>query len=165
MTTLSSRKIIRNAIRDYISAGNVTNLNQVFISFPKRINYQEQASPGQLNRAAGVVHFAHEDESRLAWGGQYSGWKRVDYSVKFQIFHLSMEKTAENAMDSFDTIIDGVKALLRAGNHAVGLSDGSVWQIAEPAITVDYGEPWINGNGNIEIWASVDFTATQMINA
>jgi len=162
----SSRSAVRSAIQSWINSASIPDLNQVLISFPKRINFQTNASAGQLNRAAGVVFVASESEERIAIGGAYNGWKRVDFEIDLQIFHLSMEKNAEAAMDSFDTVIDGVKKQLRNGGHTLGLADGSViWQAAEPNITVQYGEPATNDGGATETWAAIRFTVTQMIQA
>lgn len=164
MSTNASRQLIRTAIANWISAATIPNLNQVLPTFPKKIFFQTNAAAGQLNRAVGVVHIAHEDESRVAWAGSATGWKQVDFTIDFQIFHLSLEKKAEAGMESYDAVIDGVKDTLRGGGHTLGLTDGSVWQVAEPSITVDYGMPWIDGNGATQIWASVQFKLTQMIN-
>ena len=162
----ASRSAVRTAIKDWIEAGFITDLNQVFISFPKRINFQINSSAGQLSRAAGVIFIAEESEERMAIGGAYNGWKRVDYTIDFQIFHHSLEPMPENAMESFDTVIDGVKDRLRLGGHTLGLPDGSViWQAAEPSITAQYGEPATENGGATETWAAVRFTVTQMINA
>ena len=69
-------------------------------------------------------------------------------------------------MDTFDQIVDAVKAQLRSGGHRLDLPDGSkIWQAAEPGISVQYGEPLTNDGGATEIWAAVEFTVTQMIQA
>ena len=77
-----SRSQVRGAVSDWVAVGNVTNLNQVWTSFPKRIDFQVNATPGQLTRAAAVVFISAESESRVAIGGAYSGWKRIDYVFK-----------------------------------------------------------------------------------
>ena len=161
-----SRAAVRIAVSDWIAAANVPNLNQVWTSFPKRIDFQVNSIAGQLMRAAGVVFISNESEERIAIGGAYNGWKRIDYSVDFQIFSHAMHRNAEDAMDDFDAIIDGVKTQLRSGGHTLGLPDGSViWQAAEPSISVTYGEPATNDGGATETWCAISFTVTQMINA
>lgn len=161
-----SRAQVRTAVTDWIISANVTNLNQVWTSFPKRIDFQTNSIPGQMTRAAGVVFISNETEGRIAVGGAYNGWKRIDYSVQFQIFTHSLRNNAEEVMDDFDAIVDGVKNQLRSGGHTLGLPDGSViWQAAEPAIDVSYSEPATNDNGATETWASIDFIVTQMIQA
>jgi hypothetical protein len=117
-----------------------------------------------MTRGAGLVHILSERESRIANGGAYSGWKRIDYEVAFQVFTHSVETNSQDAMDTFDAIIDAVKDRLRAGGHRLGETDGSViWQAAEPGITVQYGEPKTNDGGATENWAGIQFTVTQMI--
>jgi len=161
-----TRADVRTAVSNWISAGNVTNLNQIWTSFPKRIDFQVNATAGQQMRAAGVVFIADESEERVAIGGAYNGWKRIDYVIDFQIFTHAMYRNAEDAMTAFDAIVDGVKTQLRAGGHTLGLSDGSVvWQAAEPSISVSYGEPATNDGGATETWCAIRFTVTQMINA
>lgn len=161
-----SRSQVRTAVTEWVAAGNVKNLNQIWTSFPKRIDFQVNATAGQMTRAVGIVFIAAEDESRVAIGGAYSGWKRVDYQVEFQIYCHQMYRNAEDGMEDFDTIIDGVKDKLRGGGHTLGLPDGSViWQAAEPSISTLYGEPATNDGGATETWATIRFTVTQMIQA
>lgn len=164
-----SRKVVREAVANWIASAQITTLNQVFTSFPKRINFQVDSFPGQNSRAAGVVFIESESESRLAIGGVTSqgeglGWKRVDYQVAFQIFHHSLQRDPVDAMDDFDQVIDAVKERLRNGWHELGENDPDrIWQAAEPGIDVQYGEPLTNEGGATETWAAIRFTVTQMI--
>ena len=157
-----SRQEVRNAVGTWVAGAGITNLNQVFTSHPKRINFQANATAGQTHRAAGLVFIQSETEERLAIGGASDGWKRIDYSVEFQVFFHSVASYSQDAMDAFDAIIDAIKARLRAGEHRLGQTDGSViWQAAEPTISVQYGEPVTNDGGATEIWAAIEFTVTQ----
>jgi hypothetical protein len=167
-----SRAQVRNAVQQWIETAQIAQLNQVFTSFPKRINFQEKSFPGQLSRAAAVVFIESESEIRLAIGGvepmvnggDGKGWKRVDYNVALQIFHHSLQRNAQEAMDDFDQVIDAVKDRLRAGQHTLGDEDPNViWQAAEPGIDVQYGEPLTNDGGATETWAAIRFIVTQMI--
>lgn len=164
-----SRKVVREAVANWIASAQITTLNQVFTSFPKRINFQVDSFPGQNSRAAGVVFIESESESRLAIGGVTSqgeglGWKRVDYQVAFQIFHHSLQRDPVDAMDDFDQVIDAVKERLRNGWHELGENNPDrIWQAAEPGIDVQYGEPLTNDGGATETWAAIRFTVTQMI--
>jgi hypothetical protein len=161
-----SRSQVRNAVGNWVAEAGIPNLNQIFVSHPKRINFQANSVAGQLTRAAGLVFIADESESRIANGGAYNGWKRIDYTVQFQVFTHSMHPHTQDAMDDFDAIIDEVKQKLREGGHRLGLEDGDViWQAAEPSISVMYGEPTTNEGGATEIWAAITFTVTQMISA
>lgn len=168
-----SRKIVREKIAEWISSAQINTLNQVFTSFPKRINFQVNSFPGQNSRAAAVVFIESENESRIAIGGvspmnvDYGagkGWKRVDYQIALQIFHHSLQREAQDAMDDFDEVIDAVKDRLRAGQHTLGVENpNEIWQAAEPNIDVQYGEPVTNDQGSTETWAAIRFTVTQMI--
>ena len=168
-----SRRVVRENVAKWISEAQITTLNQVFTSFPKRINFQVNSFPGQNSRAAAVVFIENEQESRLAIGGvspmtenfgEGKGWKRVDYGVALQIFHHSLQRDAENAMDDFDRLIDAVKDRLRAGQHTLGNENSlEIWQAAEGAIDVQYSEPLTNEGGATETWAAIRFTVTQMI--
>lgn len=159
-----SRAEVRAAVGNWIAAANIPHLNQIYTSHPKRINFQNNSTAGEMTRAAGLVFIANEVESRIANGGADDGWKRVDYQVQFQIFTHSVEQYSQDAMDAFDAIVDAVKAQLRAGGHRLNLESGDViWQAAEPGIDVTYGEPITNDGGATEIWAALEFTVTQMI--
>jgi len=159
-----SRAEVRTAVGTWIAGAGIANLNQVFTSFPKRINFEQNAAPGTATRAAGVVFIQSESESRVAVGGANDGWKRIDYEVEFQVFTHSMRNYAQEAMDDFDAIIDGIKDRLREGGHRLGMPDGdTIWQAAEPDISVVYGEPKTNDGGAVETWAGIAFTVTQMI--
>jgi len=165
-----SRAVVRARVQDYIASAQITTLNQVFSSFPKRIDFQVNSFPGQQSRAAAVVFLESESESRLAIGGVTSqgdglGIKRVDYQVALQIFHHSLQRNAEDAMGDFDQLIDAIKDRLRNGWHELGENDPNlIWQAAEPSIDVQYGEPLTKEGGATETWAAIRFTVTQMIN-
>lgn len=169
------RKIVREKVAEWISSAQITTLNQVFTSFPKRINFQVNSFPGQNSRAAAVVFIENESESRIAIGGvaplttnngEGKGWKRVDYLIALQIFHHSLQRNAEDAMDDFDQLIDDIKDRLRSGQHTLGDDNpNEIWQAAEPAIDVQYSEPITNDSGATETWAAIRFTVTQMISS
>ena len=161
-----SRKQVRDNVVRWISEEQIPTLNQVFTSFPKRVNFQVNSFPGQVSRAAAVVFIESEGETRIAIGGAYDGWKRVDYEVALQVFHHSLQRNAEDAMSDFDDLVDAIQDRLRAGGHTLGNSDlNIIWQAAEPQINVQYGEPLTNEGGATETWAAVRFTVTQMIRA
>lgn len=162
---MAGRTGVRQTLYDFISNPPISTLNQVFISFPKRINYQVNSTPGELSRAAVVVFIASEIENRLAIGGATSGWKRVDYNVILQIYQHSMERNSEDAMTAFDTLIDNIKTRLRS-DHNFGDSTGVlVWQGAEPLINGRYGEPSTSKEGATETFAELEFAVTEMIQA
>lgn len=162
---MAGRTGVRATLYNWLNTGNITGLNQIFTSFPKRINYQVNSQPGQLSRAAVVIFIQSERESRIAIGGAFNGWKRVDYSVILQVYQHSMERNSEAAMTAFDTLIDSIKARLRADHNFGDATGNLVWQGAEPEISTSYGEPATNEGGATETFAEIQFDVTQMIQA
>jgi len=162
---MAGRADVRTTLFNYLKGANIYQLNQLFTSFPKRINYQVNSNPGQLSRAAAVIFIQSEREKRIAIGGATNGWKQVDFTVILQIFHHSMQRNAEDAMADFDTLIDNIKATLRADHRFGDTSGNLVWQGAEPAIDTLYGEPVTSDNGATETFAEIRFDVTEMIQA
>lgn len=169
--TLTGRQAVRAQLADFIFNPPIQNLNQVHTSFPKLINYEVNAQPGQMTRTAAVIFIADEYETRLSLGGptpnvgQTNGWKRVDYTVIIQIFCLSFHREAQIAMNNFDEVVDNIKDRLRS-NHNFGDPSGNlVWQGAEPVIQGRYGEPNTEKDGVTEMFAEIQFPVTQMIQA
>lgn len=159
-----SRKVVREKVQEWIASEQIDTLNQVLLSFPKRINFEVNSFPGQQSRAAAIVFIESESESRIAIGGADAGWKRVDYNVALQVYHHSVKRDAVEVMDDFDRLIDAIKERLRSGQHTLGQENLDViWQAAEPALDVQYGEPATNQGGSTETWAAIRFTVTQMI--
>ena len=164
-STLTGRAAARDTLYNWLETGNIQNLNQFLYSFPKYINYQVNAQPGQDSRAAAIIFIQSETENRIAIGGAHSGWKRVDYSVILQLFMQSTHRNSMQAMSDFDLLVDAVKARLRS-DHNFGDESGTlVWQGAEPVINGMYGEPFTSEEGVTEIWAELQFDITQMIKA
>ena len=162
---MAGRADVRTTLYNYLKTAAIPELNQLFTSFPKRINYQVNARPGQLSRGAAVIFIQSEREKRIAIGGARNGWKQVDFTVIIQIFHHSMQRNAEDAMADFDTLIDNIKTTLRA-DHRFGDTNGNlVWQGAEPGIDTLYGEPVTSDNGATETFAEIRFDVTEMIQA
>ena len=162
---MAGRAGVRSTLYAFLSTPQIATLNQVFTSFPKRINYQVNSMAGQLSRAAVVIFIQSESETRLAIGGATNGWKRVDYSLVLQVYQHSLQREAEDAMADFDTLIDNIKTRLRS-DHNFGDSTGNlVWQGAEPAINTSYGEPSTSQEGATETFAEIQFEITEMIQA
>lgn len=159
------RKEVRSTLAEFIAPPAVDGINQVFTSFPKRINFQVNSLPGQSNRTAAVIFIESERENRLGIGGATSGIKRVDYTVVIQVFHHSLENDPQDAMNDFDKMIDNLKEKLRSDHQFGDPSGVLVWQGAEPVIDVSYGEPLSTNGNSTETWASLRFDVTQMIQA
>jgi hypothetical protein len=162
---MAGRTGVRATLYNFLTSSAITNLNQVFTSFPKRIDFNVNTTAGSNSRAAAIIFIASENETRLAIGGATNGWKRVDYTIILQIYQHSFSRNAEDAMTDFDTLIDAIKTRLRS-NHNFGDNTGTlVWQGAEPRITTRYGEPSTAEEGMTETYAEVEFEVTEMIQA
>lgn len=161
-----SRAQVRSQLVSFLeTATTIPDLNQVFSSFPKQINFQVNAVAGQKSRAACVVFIERESETRIALGGATSGKKRIDYDVALQVFHHSLHSLSEDCMTDFDLTIDGLKDRLRS-DHRFGDDTGQlIWQGAEPFIDVEYSEPSSMDRGATETWAVVRFQVTQIYTA
>lgn len=161
-----SRAEVRSQLYTFLSsATTLVDVNQVFTSFPKQINFQKNANAGQKSRAAAVIFIENENETRIALGGATSGKKRIDYGVVIQVFHHSSQSNAEDAMDDFDATIDSIKDKLRS-DHRFGNPAGNlIWQGAEPIISVDYAESSSSDRGVTETWAAIRFQVTQIYTA
>ena len=156
---------VRATLANFIANPPIATVNQVFTSFPKRINFQVNSQPGQLSRSAVVIYIAGETESRIAIGGAHNGWKRVDYTIILQVYQHSMDRNSEESMTAFDTLIDNIKTRLRS-DHNFGDTTGTlVWQGAEPAINARYGEPATSNEGATETYGEIEFLVTEMIQA
>lgn len=162
---MAGRIGVRETLYNFISNPPIPTINKVWTSFPKRIQFQENSQPGQLSRAQVIIFISSENETRLAIGGAHNGWKRVDYNVIIQIYQHSMERNAEDAMITFDTLVDNLKERLRS-DHNFGDPTGTlVWQGAEPIINARYGEPSTTKEGATETFAEIEFMVTEMIQA
>ena len=155
---MAGRSGVRATLYNFISNPPIPTINKVWTSFPKRIQFQENSQPGQLSRAQVIIFISSENETRLAIGGAHNGWKRVDYNVIIQIYQHSMERNAEDAMITFDTLVDNLKERLRS-DHNFG--DPT----AEPIINARYGEPSTTKEGATETFAEIEFMVTEMIQA
>ena len=163
--TLTGRQAVRQQLADFIFNPPIENLNQIHTSFPKIINYEVNGLPGQMTRSAAVIFIVDEYETRLAIGGDHSGWKRIDYTVILQIFCVSFHREAQLAMNDFDIIVDNIKDRLRSSHNFGDESGRLVWQGAEPVIQGRYGEPNTEKDGVVEMFAEIQFPVTQMIQA
>lgn len=162
---MAGRTGVRATITSFLTTPQISTVNQVFNTFPKRINFQTNSTAGQMSRAALVIFIASENETRLAIGGATNGWKRVDYSIVVQIFHHSLHRASESAMADFDTLVDAVKTRLRSDHNFGDPTSSLVWQGAEPVISATYGEPNTTDLGATETFAELQFEVTEMIQA
>lgn len=162
---MAGRTGVRATLATFLATPPITSLNQVFTSFPKTINFETGATAGQMSRAVAVIFISADNETRLAVGGATSGWKRVDYSIVIQIFHHSLQRSAEDSMSDFDTLVDAIKTRLRSDHNFGDPTSSLVWQGAEPVISGTYGIPETKAQGATETFAELQFLITEMTQA
>lgn len=159
-----SRQTVRAAVASYFAAPAVSGLNKVFTSMPKRIEgtwFRYGQPAGTKTGAVAFVHLVSENEERRSIGGEHAGQKWVHYEVELQIYCHSIQAHSEDAMADFDTVIDNVKALLRADRR---LDDYPViFEAGEKYLDGQYGEPKVLGDGATEIWGAVRFEVSEFI--
>ena len=159
-----SRAIVRSAVTAFFQPPAVSGLNKCYSSFPKRIpgpDFRAGQAAGTKSGAVGVTNIVSETEERIAIGGATSGKKWVHYTVELQVFCHSVETHAEDAMDFFDSVIDGVKAHLRSDRW---LNDYPViFEAGERELAGVYGEPRVLNDGASEIWGAVRFEVSEVL--
>lgn len=165
MAATSPRGKAREAVKDWLEAGNILYLNKVFSAPPLRMDLREKGTPPY--QAQAVLFIDDEGELRMAFGGAFSGKKRIDYMMSLEVYFSSVEIDTEAAQDAFDVMIDQIKARLRLGGHTAGISDETVvWQVAEGGygIQCDFMDPSPQpnvGGEPIEHYARVRFECSQ----
>lgn len=160
-----SRAIVRAGVRAWLT-GQVAGINTVYRAIPRVIPGTAfvQGQIGATSGCVAMVHIAGDKESRIAMGGEHGGWKRVDYALDIQLFfrHTTPAGLADDAglvaADEFDTIVETLKARIRADRTA----GGTVWQWGEAELVGRYGELVERGDA-VELWAEISTEVTEMI--
>lgn len=161
----SPRAAARQALVDWLTAGNIDGLDIVHAAQPLRLDFNQYAGSSD-HQCQAVVMIDDEGELRFALGGEHSGKKRIDYMVSLEVYHRTMLPDPVAALDAFDDVIDAIKARLRA-DRRLGTTEEIVWQAGEGSfgIQTEFQEPdegQIGGEG-IEHYARIRFEITQWI--
>jgi hypothetical protein len=158
------RATVRQAVAAYFAPPACGLLNRVFTAQPKRIEgswFRYGQPAGTQSGAVGVVQIVREDEERIAIGGEHYGQKWVHYEVELQLFLHSIRTHSEDAMGDFDTLVDNVKAQLRADRR---LNDYPVvFEAGERLLAGEYGEPRVLSDGSTEIWGAIRFEVSEVV--
>jgi hypothetical protein len=160
-----SRQTVRNAVATYFQPPAAGGLNKVFNAHPKRIEatwYGYGQPAGTQSGAVGVVAIMGETEDRIAIGGATSGKKWVHYEVQLEVFFHSVHRHSEDAMLAFDTVIDNIKAKLRADRY-LNQSPTIVFEAGEKYLDGVYGEPRVLSDGSTEIWGAIRFEVSEVL--
>lgn len=159
-----SRATVRAGVASWLT-GRVPGINTVYRSFPRVIPAPSfvAGQTGARYGAVASVHILSDAEARIALGGANAGWKRLDYQIEIQLFFrwTGPAVTGDGgleASDAFDTIVDALKARIRADRTA----GGTVWQWGEKRLTGRYGELVERGDA-LELWAGIVTEVTEML--
>ena len=159
-----SRATVRAALYAFLAPPNVSGINTLSTSTPKRIpgsDFRKGQIAGTKSGAVGVLHLDGENEMRIALGGATSGRKEITYSVTLEVYQHSIQTHAETAMDDFDAVIETVKARIRL-DRQVGTA-GVIFRAGETQLDGVYGRPKTLSDGATEIWGAVAFEAVEII--
>ena len=167
-----SRATVRAGLAAWLTS-SITAIRTVYPALP-RVMPADAFTAGLVGSPEGCVAcitLAAEQEGRTAMGGATAGQKRVDYDVVIQLFYRRfVQQTVQVgeltvaadmavvAMNSFDAIVEQVKARIRADRTA----SGSVWQWGEAELTGEYSDPYERGDA-IECWGAIHTQATEFI--
>jgi hypothetical protein len=161
----TNRGLARRALKDWLLAGNIPHLDDVFIAHPLRLDFSRYSASEQY-QCLMVIVFAEEGELRFALGGEHSGMKRIDYLVSLEIYFRSLFPDPDLAIEAFDELIDATKARLRA-DRRLAQDEDIVWQCGEGGygIQCDFMIPDNNqiGGEPIEHYGLMRFEITQWI--
>lgn len=155
-----SRQVVRAAVAAFLQPPNVAGLNHVWTSKPKdlgAVSYTQGQPPGTANGALGMVSITGQEERPITLDGA-GGGRLVTYQVQVEIFHRSIEPTAEAAMGHFDSVVDGLCSRLRS-DPSLAAANPAIISSAHESLAVEFGEPELAtpDGGAVDTWAAVRF--------
>ena len=166
-----SRATVRAALKEFLAPPTVDGLNTVFGTPPKTLmdhTYTEGQPPGTASGAVGALFIEGQEDTPSATDGA-GGFRMTTYQAQVQVFHMSIEPDADDAMAHFDHVIDGLVDRLRAdpslGTGTGGpIGSGQILSGAYEHLSVQFGEPEEAGEtgGAIATWAVVRFPVAEM---
>lgn len=163
-----SRASIRADVTAFLQPPAVAGLNLILRSQPKDLSgaYFGSGAPGESSGAIGVVFVRGQHDRVEAMDGA-GGQRLTTYTVEVQVFHRSVQPTAEAAMDDFDAVIDAACTRLRS-DPSLGLGVAQAQTVglisaAYESLDVEFGEPEMAevDSGWIDTWAVIRFTVLE----
>lgn len=163
-----SRATVRTAMVSRFGGAGIVGLTGVFKAQKKTTSGDEFfAVAGDRSGCLAFVFIESEKESRRSVAGTSVGYKKISYEVALvlQFRHsgeteaTSTEDAAWEAIDDFDTLVEGIKHFIRT-DRTLG---GAVFQIGEgdtkdgDDIEIQSDMPTLDNNGMVHIWAAVRF--------
>lgn len=158
-----SRATARNAVVQWLNAGQVQNAKTVYRSFPKLIDGRDFYDTGQGSGAVIIPELASSHAYPITIGGAHGGTWRRDYVVTLHLMFRSNRPSSEDAMEDYDAVVDALETRLLA-DHT--LNDSTVWQVAEGpnGITHSHGTPALDDDVT-EIYGTVKADLSEFFTA
>lgn len=166
-----SRLTVRHAAATYLGGKGLPSVGTIYASPPKLSRggdaYEGLAS-GVASGSVIYVEVLDSHELREGFGGETSGKKMVTHALRLHLLFRSKARTAQDAMDDHDTLIEALLAALRA-DRTLGSATGAapILQAGEgpSGIKVQSGMPRTQGNGETWLWSIVDLDVMELITA
>ncbi len=98
---MAGRTGVRATLYNFLTTPPITNLNQVFTSFPKRINFQQGASAGQMSRGAVVIFIQSENETESILNTIISC---IDYIYDKETLYYAKDSTKEELSEFVESL-------------------------------------------------------------
>jgi hypothetical protein len=162
-----SRKSVRHAAQQYLSAAQIPGVGTVFASPPKVARSSDAYANLPAGTPSGSVLFVEVmtiREKRLGFGGPTNGTKETRYTLRLQLLFRSRQGKSEDAMDDHDDQVEAILAKLRA-DRTLG-TNGTIIQYGQSpsGISVSTGLPKEGGTGTTHIWTLIDGDCVEIIN-
>lgn len=166
-----SRYSVRHATAEYLIAAVLPSVGTIYASPPK-ISKGSDAYEGLPSGVASgsviYVEVLDSHEIREGFGGATSGKKIVTHLLRIHVLFRSRARTAEEAMDDHDILLEALLAAIRADRTLGTVTSATpILQAGEgPAgIKAQSGMPRVEGNGTTILWTIVDLDVTEFITA
>lgn len=170
-----SMDTVRTAIQSYLAAANIPGVGRVYKGRPVRIDptVWNLAANGGWGAVA-YVHLTESSETRIATPRK-TGQKLVPYDIGIVVqfrYAIPVEQATALGGDEWttglDTVLEGVKAAVRADPNLGTGDQGDVWSAGQdqkdlrtrselPVIDEDNGEIWV--------WNVVEAHVSEVITA
>jgi len=160
-----SRETVRQAVYTYLSGKSIANV----LFYPAQ---PKQADPvpntTALTTADAFPFIADQKEKRLGMGK-----KQITYTVTLWIGAFSAQSKGEDAQQDCDVIFEAILDVIRAdptlgtnGNSNPVFQAGEGDAVGSPDLNLRQEVPILATDGSgVHIWAHLDITALEIINA
>ena len=166
---------VRRVIVAYLSTPPLPGLVTVFRGEPVIMDGEDWAPALSTGWGAGsYVHIGEQAERRIAFGGAPPGGvKEITYACALVVVYRwiipgdgNPTGEADGWTEPFDGLLDSIKTRMRADRTFGNGASGPVWQAGEgdADMRVQMDLPRID-DGQVLVWAALEFEVVEMVNA